>query len=180
MRHTAPLLCLICLLCLGCGPRKSPPLVVKPSPKPAATPFPVTAELSDANTIFSDEKGNRLLELTGVRVALPPGAKDATLEGTRAVLYEKGKAVLTITAKNVRVATSAKKLIAEGNVSATTPEGRVLRTDTLTWVPGKNPTREFGQVEGAGNVSFLSGASFALYGSRFSADTLLQTLKILP
>ena len=177
MRYTAPLLC---LLCLGCGPRQSPTVISTPRPQPSATPFPVSGELSGAKTVLSDGKGNRLLELTGLRAALAPGATEATLEGTRAVLYKVGKPVLTITAKNVRVEAGASKLTAQGSVSAQTPDARVVHCDSLTWLPGGNLTKAIGKLEGVGNVAFLAGSNFALYGSRFTADTLLQTLKILP
>nr|WP_309689058.1 LPS export ABC transporter periplasmic protein LptC [Armatimonas sp.] len=171
MRYTAPLLC---LLFWGCGPRQSPTVISTPRPQPSSTPFPVSGELSGAKTVLSDGKGNRLLELTGLRAALAPGATEATLEGTRAVLYKVGKPVLTIIAKNVRVEANSHKLTAEGSVSAQTTDGRTVRCDTLIWRPETN------QVDGKGKVAFLAGSNFALYGSRFTADTLLQTLKILP
>jgi hypothetical protein len=181
--HTIPfcyLLLLGGLACFGCAPRAPARPAAAPRPSASPTPFPVTAELSKANTVFSNKAGQRLLELRGVRGALLPSGKEATLEGTQAVVYEKGKPTLTVSARHVRVLGEANTLVAEGSVSATTPDGRVVRADTLTWLPGKNIAKEPGRVEGRGNVSVVSGQDFALYGSRFTADTLLKTLKLLP
>ena len=195
VRYAAPLLC---LTCLGCGVRKPssvPPAIPPhspPSPQPSATPVQVSGELSGARTVFSDGKGNRRLELTGIRTTLAPGATGPTLEGTRAVIYQNGKPVLTVGAKNVRIEArdqKLSKLVAQGRVSAQTPDARILRCDTLTWIPGTNLVRalgtpslgeEIGTLQGVGSIAFVSGESFALYGSRFTADTLLRTLKILP
>lgn len=130
--------------------------------------------------MFSDGKGNRVLEVSGGQFAVPPGKAQAVLSGTHAVLYDKGKPSLTIDAREVRVEWSARKLTAQGSVTAHAPDGRTVRCETLTWLPGQDLAKNLGTITGVGNVAFLAGTELALYGSRFTADTLLQTLKLLP
>ena len=180
MRYVAPL---FCLLLLGCGPRQPAKPLAAPSPKPAATPLPVTGELSDSRAVFSDGKGNRKLELRGTKTNL--GEKEgAQMEGTSAILYQEGKPALKVAAKNVRIEVDGRKpsrLTAEGSVSIETmgqPDTRTVKCSHLVWLPKDNPLD--GVLEGSGNVAFLSGVDIALYGSRFTADSLLKTLKILP
>ncbi|WP_309722409.1 hypothetical protein [Armatimonas sp.] len=154
-----------------------------PTPKPAATPVPVTGELSDSRAVFSDGKGNRLLELRGTKTNL--GEKEgAQMEGTSAILYQKGKPALKVVAKNVRIEIDGRKpsrLTAVGSVSIETmgqPDTRTVKCNNVVWLPKDNLRQ--GVLEGSGNVAFLSGTDIELYGSRFTADTVLQKLKILP
>ena len=172
MRSVALLLCPFFFW--GCGGRKRERTQASPSPQASATPLPVTGTFTQARTVFSDGKGNRVLELRGGRFALPPGVAQATLSGTEATAYQQGKPVLKVVAREVRVAWGERKLTALGAVSAQTPEGRTVRCDTLTWRPDQN------QVVGRGNVVFASGTDFTLYGSQFKADTLMRNLRILP
>lgn len=181
VRDAGPLLYLLFLLSVGCGPRKTPTKpIASPTPRPVATPVPVAGELTQSSSVFSDGKGNRLLELKGSRVGLLPGSKQAQVEATHAVIYQQGKPALTVAARNLRLETGTYRLTAKGSVVAETVDGYKVGCDTLVWLPGKDLKTNLGTLEGTGNVSVQSGADVALYGSRFTADTLLQTLKILP
>jgi hypothetical protein len=173
---------LLCLFLMGCGPHKTPTKpAASPTPKPVATPLPIAGELTESHSVFSDGAGNRRVELKGSRVSLLPGSKQAQVAATQAVVYEHGKPALSVTAKNLRLETSTYKLTAEGSVSAETPNAYKVRCDLLVWTPGKDiKAANTGTLKGTGNVSVVSGTDLALYGSRFTADTLLQTLKILP
>lgn len=171
---------LLCLLLLGCAPKLPTGPRAPATPKPTPEPLAVSAELAQSHSVFSDGKGNRLVELRGGTIELKPGADEAQIKATEATLYEDGKPALALTAKNVRFDKPAHKLIAEGAVSAQTPDARTVRCDTLIWLPELKPARGIGKLEGSGNVAFVSGVELQLYGSHFSADTKLHTLRILP
>jgi hypothetical protein len=190
VRYAAPLLCLVFL---GCGTRPGPSSPPKPlsTPKPAPSPLSVAGELTQNRTVLSNGKGKRVLELTGGRLELAPGASQATLRGTQAILYRDGRPSLTILAKEILVEKASRKLTAQGSVSAEAADGRKVRCDTLTWITGANLAAslkdkasswrdELGVVTGSGNVAFTSGAGMALYGSRLTTDTLLGTFQLEP
>ena len=190
VRYAAPLLS---LLFLGCGPRPGGTPTPKPlaTPKPSPAPLSVAGELTQNRTVLSDGRGRRVLELTGGRFELAPGAAQATLRGTQAILYRAGIPSLTIAAKEITVERVSHKLTAQGGVSAEAADGRKVRCDTLTWAAGENLAAslknkaaswrdELGVVTGAGNVAFTSGAGMALYGSRLTTDTLLGTFQLEP
>jgi hypothetical protein len=188
---------LLCLALLGCAEhrpvssQRSSSSQATPRPSPSASPLPITGNVSEPKVVLSNGKGNRRLELSGGHFALLAKGGAASLTGTHAVLYEAGKPALRIAARLIQVPKDGTKLTAEGSVSVQAHAGVRLQCEQLTWVPGadlqakikdqdSNTLRNIGTLSGQGKIAFMSGSDFVLYGSSFTADTQLQTLKILP
>ncbi len=136
----------------------------------------VTVKIPNAiikDSILTEDKkdGNRNWELTVDQIEIDISTKINTLTGVKGRLYREDGVVINVTSKGGLYNPQTRQVTLTGDVLASDSEGRTLKCQQITWLPGDN------SITATGSVEFKKEGLLAS-GDKIETDRALDKIKI--